>query len=295
MKKTHAVLLFLVFVAIPVIVWQFWLKAPDSKIPGDVRAKAINCLESLNDTEVSADPIELIPTTIACAKAMNKAECNWTPEDMDTPRLSECRNRLCADLRASDSNCTQQTWGSEDELEFAAAIIQSALGVAPSPKSKEKVNSVLHQDLTQMGPFFLNTTGKALRSPPLSDTEIADGLMIPFILVLLVTKPPKIKVRPTASEPVESPKEIPRIAVNPRPGAVILTVNFSSYCSPKPELVYRVEERNIFVKATVPDGPLSRCVELYRSAINVDGLEAGSYTVVWEGSGDITPIPIEIP
>ena len=119
--------------------------------------------------------------------------------------------------------------------------------------------------------------------------------MVPFMLVLFVTQPPKIKDRTGASEPVVSPKRIPRIAVNIRPGAVILTVNFSSYCSPKPKLTYRVEERSIHVTPEIPEGPRSRCVEGYRSAINVDGLETGSYTIVWEGAGKLAPIPVEIP
>ena len=97
-------------------------------------------------------------------------------------------------------------------------------------------------------------------------------------------------------KPAQPSKPHPQIAVILRPGAVVLTVNFSSYCSPKPKLTYRVEDRSIYVTSYVnPDVPVSRCVEGYRSAINVDGLEAGAYTVVWEGSGTLAPISIEIP
>jgi len=111
------------------------------------------------------------------------------------------------------------------------------------------------------------------------------------------------ETRTSAIPPVVAPVEVTaersgpaqQITANPRPGGAVLTVNFSYYCDPEPKLTYQVENKTIIVKPEAQEKPVTQCVKPYNSAINLENLEPGSYTIVWKGDGTMPPIAMVIP
>lgn len=87
---------------------------------------------------------------------------------------------------------------------------------------------------------------------------------------------------------------LPWMDVRDIDGAPTVSARFSSYCSPKPTLSYRVADTVVFVSVEVPDGPLSRCVEPYQQTVELTELAPGNYTIRWEAGG-LPDVPLTVP
>lgn len=90
------------------------------------------------------------------------------------------------------------------------------------------------------------------------------------------------------------PESLPWMDVRDIDGAPTVSARFSSYCSPKPTLSYRVADTVVFVSVEVPEGPLSRCMEPYQQTVELTGLAPGSYTVQWEAGG-VPDVSLTVP